>query len=321
MFMLRGMGSRVKVAVARRDEPLGVVLRDAGRVLQQANDACWVNRVVRLSCSRGRIENALPQRVGMRLRLAEACRKQAPPRGRIEGADVGVGVPDSLSARFDGDLVYGLGGRDVLTSYGYNDTYLDGGDDNDQLLSNFDLVNAPIIAGGSGGAGQPTVILTQAGGLGNDSLRAPIYEDDASERETEVTTRLNLTGGDGIDNITATITSADWSYLLSSIWGGIGEILYGWMNILTVILSIPPWIRLFVLEKETIRSTSIQAAASSKSLTTCWEKLGTTPFLQRLLPAIGKAFTSPIALNNISGGIGDDTIQATAQGIEDYYWS
>ncbi len=63
----------------------------------------------------------------------------------------GTSSPDLLLARFDGDLVYGLGGRDVLTNYdaasfrSYNNTYLDGGDDNDRLTSYFDLANAPNL--------------------------------------------------------------------------------------------------------------------------------------------------------------------------------
>ena len=128
----------------------------------------------------------------------------------------GTPASDTLSARFDGDLVYGLGGRDTLTSYGYNDTYLDGGVGNDRLISSFDLAQVPDVD-------EFTVVLTQAGGLGNDSLTASITGELDNDNSTDVTSRLNLTGGDGIDTITANVGPAYFNYATVSIWGGIGD--------------------------------------------------------------------------------------------------
>lgn len=55
----------------------------------------------------------------------------------------GTPAADNLSARFDGDAVYGLGGRDMLTSSSYVDTLLDGGVGNDQLATYYDLALVP----------------------------------------------------------------------------------------------------------------------------------------------------------------------------------
>ena len=63
----------------------------------------------------------------------------------------GTPAADTLSARFDRDAVYGFGGRDVLSSSGYNDTYLDGGADSDRLTSSFDLALLPHLDRGPPG--------------------------------------------------------------------------------------------------------------------------------------------------------------------------
>ena len=243
----------------------------------------------------------------------------------------GTSGPDSLSARFDGDLVYGLGGRDYLTNYapggfGYNNTYLDGGDDNDQLRSYFNLADAPNLPGGGangGSAGIPAVFLTQAGGLGDDTLWTSVagQQPVPGEESYEVTTALNLTGGDGIDNITEWIAPADYSYSLSSIWGGIGD------DFIRVTESGGEWQTRYSTMEQTIRAGDGNDTVIIDTNGGFWDvtndvqgQAGDDVITAEAVAGDYDGVTDTTPVNTISGGLGDDIIQATAQGIYDAYW-
>ena len=106
-----------------------------------------------------------------------------------------------MSARFDGDAVYGLGGRDVLTSSSYVGTLLDGGVGNDQLDTFYNLMSVPDVD-------EITIAFSQIGGLGNDRLRVWIYGDIPDEPGTFLNANVNLTGGEGIDEISVDLLSS-----------------------------------------------------------------------------------------------------------------
>ena len=86
----------------------------------------------------------------------------------------GTPAADNLSARFDGDAVYGLGGRDMLTSSSYVDTLLYGGVGNDQLATYYDLALVPDVD-------EFRIAFSQVGGLGNDRMRVWLYGQHGSE--------------------------------------------------------------------------------------------------------------------------------------------
>ena len=224
----------------------------------------------------------------------------------------GTPAADTLSARFDRDAVYGFGGRDVLSSSGYNDTYLDGGADNDRLTSSFDLALLPDVD-------EARLVLTQNGGAGNDALSVSLYGDDNNTSGTLLDARLNLTGGGGIDTVTATIGgSVRFFNPVTSIWGGAGD------DSLSVVEGDVE--TFFSHMKQTIRAgegndrvTIRTYGAFPHVANTVYGEGGNDTIFADAVGYTFDSVTEASANNQISGGDGDDLIQVRAHGIYDAY--
>ncbi len=216
----------------------------------------------------------------------------------------GTPASDTLSARFDRDLVYGLGGRDFLSSAGYNDTYLDGGAGNDQLRSWFDLALVP-------GVEPVSLVATQSGGTGNDTLSASIRGESDPERVPEIDARLNLTGGVGIDRIAVNISAAYRLDARISIWGGADD------DVVTV--SESDHVSSLATTKHTVRAGAGNDQVTIHTTGGFFDvhnnvqgEKGNDTIIAEAIAQEWEGVTGGSAVNEISGGDDDDLIRATA---------
>ena len=225
----------------------------------------------------------------------------------------GTPAADNLSARFDGDAVYGLGGRDMLTSSSYVDTLLDGGVGNDQLATYYDLALVPDVD-------EFRIAFSQVGGLGNDRMRVWLYGQHGSEFSPWIYASVNLTGGDGLDEISVNLLSSDGFFETSNISAGAGD------DVITV--------------SEDVRRSNISTMeqiidAGEGNDQVVISTLGGFFSVENTIVGGGgndRIFSDAVAFewngssgatarNEISGGLGDDMIQATAHGITDQYYA
>lgn len=96
---------------------------------------------------------------------------------------------DRLTARADGDQIFGFGGNDRLTS-AFNATLLSGGAGNDRLTTDLSYGDENVTSASA----------EQSGGTGNDILNAGIY---LANSTAGASISLLVGGGDGDDRINA----------------------------------------------------------------------------------------------------------------------
>jgi Ca2+-binding RTX toxin-like protein len=146
---------------------------------------------------------------------------------------------DVLDAVFDGEILHGLRGNDILNST-YNDTLLFGDDGDDQLVTKFAYYNFEALAlaawqyGGLGNdqltaeLGVPsdnsTADINQYGGLGNDVIKAYAFIADSYFGDN-VTLAINVHGGSGNDTIdvTASLDGTNTGTATNSVFGDAGN--------------------------------------------------------------------------------------------------
>ena len=218
----------------------------------------------------------------------------------------GTARADRLSVRFDLDQLFGLGGADILTSTDRNDTYLDGGDGNDQLSSVFNLWALPVDWVGR-------LVATQQGGKGDDTLEARVQ----GTGDLDLDFRANLSGGDGRDTITATLGGSAWNaWAAFTIWGGSGD------DTIRVLENFDVFHGLL--------APTIHAGAGNDRVRI--ETSGNIPHVTNTVngeggndrifaAAIGfhnDGVTEATAVNRISGGDGHDQIEAIALGADEW---
>jgi hypothetical protein len=128
----------------------------------------------------------------------------------------GTAGDDVLFAEAEWEHLIGFGGKDVLTS-AFNNTWLDGGDDNDDLTS--------VVIAQSMGGNPVEAMAMQEGGDGEDRLNAELR---ARGVDVDSSATTSLDGGRTGDVITAT-SSVDsggqgtFASAENDIWGGCGD--------------------------------------------------------------------------------------------------
>lgn len=218
----------------------------------------------------------------------------------------GTPAADNLSARFDGDEVYGLGGRDVLTSYSYVDTLLDGGVGNDQLSTYYDVGLVPDVS-------ELAITFSQVGGLGNDRLNFWLYG--SNESGTWLNAHVNLSGGDGVDDISLNFVGSWGVFQSSDISSGDGD------DVISVTA--------YGEDRETLSTAAqnIDAGAGNDQVTIrttgglfdVQNKVlgggGNDTIVADAIAQEWNGSTDGWALNEISGGDGNDLIRAVAHAV------
>lgn len=130
----------------------------------------------------------------------------------------GTPGPDELNALADGDILYGLGGDDRLSSR-FNMTALHGGTGNDTLRMDHDF----LLPGGA----SETIRVAQFGDEGNDTLFASIgvRASDPGDPFVAADAELRLSGGLGSDVLTArfNVGGTDSGVFTAVLSGGAGD--------------------------------------------------------------------------------------------------
>jgi Ca2+-binding RTX toxin-like protein len=217
-----------------------------------------------------------------------------------------------LSARFDLDELFGLGGPDILTSTNWNDTYLDGGWGNDRLTSVYDMsiLHEDVDAGGDVDA---EVVLTQVGGVGDDTLSAVLTG--GNDLWTE--SRLNLAAGSGDDDVFITLGGAALFYgARVSVWGGLGD-----DRILSVESTVPFDSDIVQTIRGGVGNDLIESRTSGNAPHVTNRLFGDAGHDRIYAEAIGfenDGVTEATALNVVSGAAGNDVIEAIALGGQEY---
>lgn len=218
----------------------------------------------------------------------------------------GTARADRFAARFDLDKVYGLAGNDTLTSTNWNDTYLDGGDGNDRLSSVFYLWHWPDDW-------TDRLVATQKGGKGDDTLDLTVQ----GAGSFDLYVRGNLDGGDGNDTITATFTGSTGAYFAAvTTWGGKGN------DILRVVETADSFyasLRSTIYGGEGDDDIRIDTSGNVPHVTNVIQgDAGHDRIFAEALGFHHDGVTEATAENRISGGNGNDWIEAIALGANEW---
>jgi Ca2+-binding RTX toxin-like protein len=213
---------------------------------------------------------------------------------------IGTARADRLSARFDLDQLFGLGGADILTSTDWNDTYLDGGAGNDRLESILEIDES-----------RQDWRLTQAGGLGNDTLEASISGTNWDEDATLV---ASLSGGAGRDDIQVSL-SGSFGQLDTTIAasGGSGADL---INITNNVEGVGGLMRHVVWAGDGDDTVVVQNGDDVIRVSnTIHGEGGHDVIVARAVGLEWDGVVDGEASNTITGGVGNDRIAAVAEGL------
>lgn len=199
---------------------------------------------------------------------------------------VGTKYRDTLITRGEGDIIFGLGSSDSLSS-AYNRTALVGGKGNDTLTTD---VTLPLL-----GTGPVRGVAVQFGGSGHDTLDATVtlQGGGAVVQSTEFRAKIFLSGGSGDDTISAVAKVsqpiAGSVTATTHVLGGAGD------DVIDVIA-------------DTRHTGDINIAKNTVDGGT-----GDDHITARAETELGGSFAK--AINVISGGRGNDVIEAKARGV------